>query len=87
LCQAALQDEDSPFNECSHAHFAATQALLRHLQNMPGDHAAARALMATVELEMLGNRASLVLCRYSGKWFNTAKIIRSNWPDVPSPSC
>ncbi len=83
LVPGSLQDEGSPFNECTHAYLAAARALLLHLQTMPGDRAPARALMAAVELEMLNNQASLVMCRYSDEPFNTAEIIRPNWGDVP----
>ncbi len=37
LAPGGIDDEDSPFNECSHAYLAATRALLVHLQAMPGD--------------------------------------------------
>ena len=82
LVPGSLEDEDSPFNECTHAYLAATRALLLHLQEMPGDRGPARALMATVELAMLNNRAPLVLCRYSGESFNTADVIRPDWRGV-----
>ena len=79
----SLQDEDSPFNECTHAYLAAARALLLHLQGMPGDRAPARALLAKVELEMLRSRTSLSMCRYSDEAFSTAEVIRPTWRDVP----
>lgn len=82
LVPGSLQDEDSPFNECAHAYLAATQALLLDLQEMPGDRALARALMATVEMEMLRSQAPLAMCRYSDEPFNTAEVIRPAWRDV-----
>lgn len=82
LVPGSLRDEDSPFNECTHAYLAATQALLLHLREMPGDRAPVRALAAAIELEMLQNQASLVLCRYSGESFNTAEIVQPNWRDM-----
>ena len=83
LVPGSLQDEDSPFNECAHAHLAATRALLLHLQGMPGDRAPARALLAAVELDMLKSQAPLAMCRYSGQAFNTAEVIHPAWKDIP----
>lgn len=83
LVPGSLQDEDSPFNECTHAFLAATRALLLHLQGMPGDRAPARALMARVELDMLRSQAPLAVCRYSDEAFNTAEVIGPAWTDVP----
>jgi hypothetical protein len=83
LVPGSIQDESSPFNECSHAYLAATRALLLHLQAMPGDRAAVSALIAKIEREMLENSASLVLCRYSDEPFNTAQRISPRWRDVP----
>ena len=82
LVPGSLQDEDSPFNECAHAYLAATRVLLLHLQEMPGDRAPARSLMATVELEMLRSQAPFAVCRYSDEAFNTAEVIRPTWKDI-----
>jgi hypothetical protein len=79
----SVEDENSPFNECSHAYLAATRTLLLHLQTMPGDRAPVRALISRIELEMLENNASLVLCRYSDGPFNTAERIAPHWRDIP----
>jgi hypothetical protein len=84
IVPGSLDDENSPFNECSHAYLAATRALLVHLQDMTGDRTAVRALVAKIELEMLSNGASLVLCRYSDEPFNTAEVIGPHWRDIPS---
>ncbi|WP_158812951.1 hypothetical protein [Methylocapsa sp. S129] len=84
LAPGSLDDENSPFNECSHAYLAATRALLVHLQDMTGDRTAVRALVAKIELEMLSNGASLVLCRYSDEPFNIAEVISPHWRDIPS---
>jgi hypothetical protein len=83
MIPGSVEDESSPFNECSHAYLAATRALLLHLQTMPGDRTAVRALIAKIEREMLDNNASLVLCRYSDEPFNTATRITPRWADVP----
>ena len=83
LAPGGVEDESSPFNECSHAYLAATRALLMHLQTMPGDRAPVRALVAKIEREMLDNNAALVLCQYSDEPFNTAERIEPHWRDIP----
>jgi hypothetical protein len=83
LAPGSVEDENSPFNECSHAYLAATRALLVHLQTMPGDRTAVRSLVAKIEREMLNNNASLVLCRYSDEPFNTAERIAPHWGQIP----
>jgi hypothetical protein len=83
LAPGALDDENSPFNECAHSYLAATRALLMHMRTMQGDHTAVRALVAKIELEMLREDASLVLCRYSDEPFNTAEVIAPPWRDIP----
>jgi hypothetical protein len=83
MIPGSVEDESSPFNECSHAYLAATRALLLHLQTMPGDRAPVQALIAKIEREMLDNSASLILCRYSDEPFNTAERITPRWRDIP----
>lgn len=83
MVPGSVEDENSPFNECSHAYLAATRALLMHLQTMPGDPMAVRTLIAKIEREMLDNNASLVMCRYSDEPFNTAERIQPHWRDIP----
>ena len=83
LAPGSVEDEASPFNECAHAYLAATRMLLMHLETMPGDRTAVRALVAKIEREMLDNHASLVLCRYSDEPFNTAERIAPHWREIP----
>jgi hypothetical protein len=83
LAPGGVSDEDSPFNECSHAYLAATRALLMHLATMPGDRTPVRALIAKIESEMLNNNASLSICRYSDEPFNTAEVIAPHWREIP----
>jgi hypothetical protein len=83
LAPGSVEDESSPFNECSHAYLAATRALLIHLQAMPGDRTAVRSLVTKIEREMLNNNASLVMCRYSDEPFNTAERIAPHWGEIP----
>jgi hypothetical protein len=83
MVPGSVEDESSPFNECSHAYLAATRAFLMHLQTMPGDRSSVPALIAKIEREMLDNSASLVLCRYSDEPFNTAERIAPHWREIP----
>ena len=83
MIPGSVEDEDSPFNECTHAYLAATRALLLHLQTMPGDRTAVQALIAKIEREMLEHNASLILCRYSDEPFNTANRISPHWANIP----
>ena len=84
LVPGSITDEESPFNECSHAYLAAARALLLHLRETPrADREAVDALIRKIELEMLVNGASLTLCRFSDEPFNTNEIIFPRWSEVP----
>ncbi|WP_454815454.1 hypothetical protein [Labrys neptuniae] len=84
LVPGSLKDEESPFNECSHAYLAGTQALLLELRQTRGDRADVRALVDKVGLDMVRNNAALVLCRFSGEAFNTADVVSPRWSEVPA---
>jgi hypothetical protein len=80
----SITDEDSPFNECSHAYLAAGRALLLQLSKEPGaDHKSIDALISKIEVEMLADGASMNLCRYSEEPFNTNDIIWPRWRMAP----
>ncbi len=84
IIPGSLRDENSPFNECTHAYLAATRALLLHLQEMTGgDRAPVRALAARIDQELLDDGELLVICRYSDEPFNTAEVIGPHWRRVP----
>jgi hypothetical protein len=84
IIPGSLKDENSPFNECTHAYLAATRALLLHLQETTGgERTAAHALATRIEQEMLDDGASLVICRYSDEPFNTAEVIGPHWSRIP----
>jgi hypothetical protein len=88
LVPGSLRDEDSPFNECSHAYLSAAQALLLYMRTMPanepGFQADVEALVSRIDADMVRSGASLVLCRFSGEAFNTASLIGPVWSDIPS---
>lgn len=83
LVPASISDEDSPFNECSHARLAGTQALLLHMEKLPGDQRAVQDLVQQIDTAMVMRDAALELCRYSDEPFNTADTITPHWLSVP----
>ena len=84
LVPGSITDEASPFNECSHAYLAATQAVLLRMRATPDPHPSVDALVSRIDMDMLRNRASLMLCRYSDENFDTGEVISPNWAGVLS---
>lgn len=82
LMPGSVTDEDSPFNECTHAYLAATRALLVHMQGMVENRDAVDALAAKTQREMAASRTSLALCRYSDEPFNTSERISPRWSEI-----
>jgi len=83
LAPSSIKDENSPFNECSHAYLAATKALLLEMNEAPFRTEHAAALMSDIDMDMIRNNTSLVLCQYSNETFNTASVIKPDWNRVP----
>ncbi|MBN9220194.1 MAG: hypothetical protein J0I79_19795 [Mesorhizobium sp.] len=83
LVPGSLRDEDSPFNECSHAYLSAAQALLVYMRKMDGQKEGVDALISDIDADMVRNHASFVMCQFSGEAFNTADVISPRWRDVP----
>lgn len=79
----SVTDEESPFNECSHAYLAATKSVLLKMRDMPREAALAGDLVSRIDAEMALNSMSLITCQYSGETFNTADIIKPRWTSVP----
>ncbi len=82
LVPGSLRDEESPFNECSHAYLSAAQALLVYMQGMGDQKQAVDALISDIDADMVRNQASFVTCRFSGEPFNTANIISPGWSGI-----
>ncbi len=78
----SLTDEDSPFNECSHAYLSASKALLDRLERVSDDPSAASELAARINREMQRDQSALRICRNSVNPFNTAEIILPEWSNV-----
>ncbi|WP_348626953.1 hypothetical protein [Rhizobium sp. SEMIA4064] len=72
----SVADEDSPFNECSHAYLAAAKMALLQMRTMKDEKAAASDLISEIDGVLVRNNLSLVLCRFSGEGFNTADLVR-----------
>ena len=82
LVPGSLSDEDSPFNECTHASLAATLALYRHVRPRAADTPAALALDAALQRDMLQRSSALVLCRFSDETFNTGELVLPRLRDI-----
>lgn len=76
MMPGSVSDEESPFNECSHAYLAATKAVLLHMRTMNDEKAQAGNLVSDIDETLVRNNLSLVLCQFSSENFNTADLIR-----------
>lgn len=84
LVPASVSDEESPFNECSHAYLAAAKDVLFKMRDMPIVGSEAAGLVSRISYEAALEGAVFVGCLYSGEGFNTADRVRPHWHDVPS---
>ena len=82
LMPGSLGDEESPFNECSHAYLATAKALLTYMATMPSAERNAKALISDIDAEMVRSGASWILCQYSGEAFSTGAVIEPRWRDM-----
>ncbi len=82
LMPGSLSDEESPFNECSHAYLAAAKALLTYMATMPSAERDAKALISDIDADMVRSGASWILCQFSGETFSTGAVIEPRWRDV-----
>lgn len=78
----SLTDEESPFNECSHAYLATLRTLLVHMRQMPGQQKAAQSLAEAMQREMVRREAASELCSYSAEGFNTAQVVMPRWQSI-----
>lgn len=78
LAPAAIADEDSPFNACSHAYLAAGRALLEELRETAPSASPSTQLGALVDRE-LALEATPELCAFSDTPFNTADHVVPQW--------
>jgi hypothetical protein len=83
LVPGSLSDEQSPFNECSHAYLAGVRALLAHMTAMPGNQSAAKELEARMAAEIASDPSYNVVCSNSGETFDSADVIGPDWQLAP----
>lgn len=79
LIPGSLTDEESPFNECSHAYLATTKALLAYMATMPAARNEANELISSIDADMVRSGASWILCQFSGEAFSTGEVIEPHW--------
>ena len=82
LMPGSIGDEESPFNECSHAYLATAKALLAYMATMPAAEGEAKALISDIDADMVRSGASWILCQYSGEAFSTGAVIEPRWRDM-----
>ncbi|MDX8460621.1 hypothetical protein [Mesorhizobium humile] len=82
LMPGSLGDEESPFNECSHAYLATAKALLTYMATMPAATRQAKALISDIDADMVRGGASWILCQYSGEAFSTGAVVEPRWRDM-----
>ncbi|MEI9403762.1 hypothetical protein [Mesorhizobium argentiipisi] len=82
LMPGSLGDEESPFNECSHAYLATAKALLTYMATMPSAERNAKALISDIDADMVRSGASWILCQYSGEAFSTGAVVKPRWRDI-----
>jgi len=82
LMPGSLGDEESPFNECSHAYLATAKALLTYMATMPSAERDAKALISAIDADMVRSGASWILCQFSGEAFSTGAVVVPRWRDM-----
>ncbi|MGX8008420.1 hypothetical protein ACVDG8_005070 [Mesorhizobium sp. ORM8.1] len=82
LMPGSLADEQSPFNECSHAYLATAKALLTYMATMPAAAHDAKALISDIDADMVRGGASWILCQFSGESFSTGGVVEPRWRDM-----
>jgi hypothetical protein len=84
LVPGSLSDENSPFNECSHAYLAGILSLLDHMAGMPGNQLPARELEARLNAEIASDPDHGTLCSNSSETFDSAVVIGPDWQLAPA---
>ncbi|TXI12431.1 MAG: hypothetical protein E6Q76_01020 [Rhizobium sp.] len=82
LMPGSVSDEESPFNECSHAYLAAAKAVLLQMRTMKTETSSVDDLVSDIDAALVRNNLSLILCKFSSENFNTADLIRPSPEDV-----
>ncbi len=83
LVPGSLTDEQSPFNECSHAYLAGARALIAHMAAMPGNQSAAKELQERIKAEIAADPNAAAVCSNSSQTFDSADVIGPDWQLAP----
>ena len=83
LVPGSLTDEQSPFNECSHAYLAGARALLQHMTEMPGNQSAAKELQGRIKAEIAADPNAAAICSNSRETFDSPDVIGPDWQLAP----
>lgn len=83
LVPGSFTDEQSPFNECSHADLAGARALLKHMTEMPGNQSAAQELQARINAAIAADPGAAAICSNSSETFDSADVIGPDWQLAP----
>jgi hypothetical protein len=79
LVPDAISNEESPFNECTHAYLAGTKALLERLRHSAEAHVAADELAGKIDVAMLKEATLAAICGNGIEPFNSAEVIMPVW--------
>ncbi|KAA0970354.1 hypothetical protein FPY71_07475 [Aureimonas fodinaquatilis] len=79
----SASDEESPFNECSHAYLSAAKQLLLYMRDMPAVAPDANALTSKIDAEMVQEGLAFIGCQYSGEVFFTSEFLTPHWELLP----
>jgi hypothetical protein len=82
LMPDSVSDEESPFNECSHAYLAAAKAVLLRMRVMKVEKVPVDDLVSDIDATLVRNNLALILCKFSGESFNTADLIRPKLAEI-----
>ena len=79
MAPGAASDENSPFNQCTHAYLSAAKQVLISMRDMPGLSPRANELMSDLDADMVRRGEMLIGCQYSADVFSTTNFAGPNW--------
>lgn len=79
MAPGAASDENSPFNQCTHAYLSAAKQVLISMRDMPGLAPRANELLSDLDADMVRRGEMLIGCQYSADVFSTTNVAGPNW--------
>ena len=79
LVPDAISNEESPFNECTHAYLAGTRALLERLRHSDEARVKADELAGQIDVAMLEEATLAAICGNGIEPFNSAEVVMPVW--------